>query len=98
MRASPEELRTSQAIWRGLDGAEKLEAIAGIAERMRSGEYADPAFVPLLENYLQKKLWKRPLRPKAHPPPSQRGNRKAQAKAEFLARARRDSEVAKGRI
>jgi hypothetical protein len=92
MRASAEELKRLQSAWIGLDEEQKQAAVEGIAQRVQSGEYSDPAFVPLLENYVRKRLWTRPLRPKAHPPP-QRLDRKAQARAEFLARLQRDAEV-----
>lgn len=80
MRASDDEFRNvGEDLWPPLDYEQKRLAIDGVKLRVASGEYADPAFVPLLENYVKKRLWTRP--PRAAP--SRGMDRKAAANKDF---------------
>jgi len=64
MRASPAELaQLWRRIWRKMSLQERQEAIDGIDERVKSGEYADPAWSPTFAMYLRETRWERPLRP-----------------------------------
>lgn len=48
--------------WFRLDFEQKLCAIKGLHLRKQCGEYDDPGFRPLPQNYLSKRMWERPLR------------------------------------
>lgn len=63
--AGEDDWRQAKAAWKPLDFEQKLQAIAGLQER--NDEYQDPAFRPLPQNYLAKRLWTRPVRPKPKP-------------------------------
>jgi hypothetical protein len=50
--------------WGMLDFSQKLAAIAGLRSRKECGEFSDPAWIPLPQNYIEKRTWLRPLRDK----------------------------------
>jgi hypothetical protein len=62
INASPEDWAAARAAWSELDTAEQLSAVKGVTDRFERGEYDDPTFIPLPQNYLRKKLWMRPVR------------------------------------
>jgi hypothetical protein len=41
---------------------EQLEAIQGLIDRQAAGEFSDPTFIPLPQNYLKKRMWERAIR------------------------------------
>lgn len=60
--ASEVDLAVARREWDQLDFNEKQAALMGLAARVEAGEYSDPAFRPLPQSYLKKKIWQRPVR------------------------------------
>jgi hypothetical protein len=52
----------ARKIWARLDIQERLSAVEGIRIRFEQGEYDDPSFIPLPQNYLANQSWMRPVR------------------------------------
>lgn len=48
--------------WNRLDFEQKTLAVKGLRERKVAGEFTDPAYRPLPQNYLKKRTWQRPVR------------------------------------
>ena len=99
LRASPAELdRLHGGTWQPLPAEQKQAALNGIAKRVESGEYADPAWVPTLGTYLRETRWDRPLRPKPRPSESTALSRagptskREQGVADFRRRLHREME------
>lgn len=63
---APDDWSASRVIWSQMEIAEQLAAVAGVKERFYLGEYdlKETKWIPLPQNYLQKKLWMRPIRGK----------------------------------
>jgi hypothetical protein len=61
--AEIEQLRTSDN-WQKLSAEDRQAAVDGIQQRIETGEFADPAWVPTFAVYLRQRRWERPLRPK----------------------------------
>lgn len=59
-----DEIPWFREIWKKLPMQKQLAAVAGISARIESGEYDDPRFRPLAINYLEKRIWERPIRSK----------------------------------
>lgn len=59
---SAKDLAISRDVWKRLDYEQKLKAIKGLYERRDAGEFLDPAFRPLPQNYLDR-VFERPVRP-----------------------------------
>lgn len=86
MLASDEEFRiVEETLWPRLEWEQKRLAIDGVKLRVESGEYGDPAFVPLLDRYVRKRLWTRP--PRAAP--SRSNDAKASGSRDFDERVMR---------
>jgi hypothetical protein len=64
INAAPDDWAASRVAWSRLDTAEQLAAVAGVRERFYLGEYdvKETKWIPLPQNYLQKKYWLRPIR------------------------------------
>lgn len=59
--SAPSDLAVARFIWKTLDFEQRQQAIAGLIARRDCHEWSD-GYKPLPQNYLGKKLWKRPLR------------------------------------
>jgi hypothetical protein len=64
VNAAPDDWRDARSTWNILPLPERLAAVKGVHDRFEQGEYDDPKFIPLPQNYLRKKLWMRPVRPR----------------------------------
>lgn len=64
--AAPDDWAASRAVWSRLDTAEQMAAVKGVEERFYLGEYdpKEPKWIPLPQNYLERKYWMRPIRGK----------------------------------
>jgi hypothetical protein len=62
MAKPPADERSIAVQWRSLSSDDQELAIHGIRSRIESGEYSDPAYVPSLARYLQKRGWQRAVR------------------------------------
>lgn len=60
--ASEVDLDEARIQWKRLDFQQKIDAVQGLRQRIAAGELDDPAYRPLPQNYLEKKLWQRPVR------------------------------------
>ena len=90
MRASVTELaQLRDEVWRGMTVPERLDAALGMRNRVESGEYADPAWVPTVSVYLRQKRWHRPLRPRPRAGPV---SKREQGIADFRRRMAREME------
>jgi hypothetical protein len=67
INAAPDDWTEARSTWNMLELAEQLRAVQGVTDRFEQGEYDDPKFVHLPQNYLRKKLWMRPVRPRKKP-------------------------------
>ena len=70
INASPEDWALSRKEWAKLDTAEQIAAVQGVNARFEQGEYDEPRYIPLPQNYLAKKTWMRPVRGRARYPAS----------------------------
>lgn len=61
---APNDWVLARSTWNVLDLEEQLAAVRGIEDRFEQGEYDDPKYIALPQNYLMKKLWMRPIRPR----------------------------------
>lgn len=68
--ASETDIQSAKFEWRSLDLEQKRLAIKGLHDRLVAGEFSDPAFRPLPQNYLKKRLWQRPVRASPRTAPS----------------------------
>ncbi len=68
--ASEMDLAAAKMEWKQLDPDQKRAALKGLNDRHAAGEFADPAFRPLPQNYLKKRLWQRPVRVSAQAAPT----------------------------
>lgn len=64
---SEADMNAAKIKWQVLDFEAKLAATKGLTDRKACGEFDDPAFRPLPQNYLEKRQWERPLRKKSTP-------------------------------
>jgi len=64
VNAAPGDWALARFTWNILDTPEQLAAVKGVHDRFEQGEYDDPRFIPLPQNYLKGKLWMRPVRPR----------------------------------
>ena len=64
INAAPDDWTEARSTWNILSAEERLRAVQGVTDRFEQGEYDDPKFIPLPQNYLRKKLWMRPVRPR----------------------------------
>lgn len=62
--ASEVDLEQARIQWKRLDFQQRIDAVQGLRQRITAGELDDPAYRPLPQNYLEKKLWQRPVRPR----------------------------------
>ena len=67
INAAPGDWSEARAAWSQLSMEEQLAAVKGVLDRFEQGEYDDPRFIQLPQNYLRKKLWMRPVRPRKAP-------------------------------
>ena len=67
INAAPDDWTEARSTWNILSAEERLRAVQGVTDRFEQGEYDDPKFIPLPQNYLRKKLWMRPVRPRKKP-------------------------------
>jgi hypothetical protein len=77
--ASGVDWKIAKSIWRLLEFDQKLEAVHCL--KTRKEEFSDPAFLPCPQNYLSKRMWQRPIRPKPQP----KANGSAKGLAEGIA-------------
>lgn len=56
--------------WVKLDFEQRVLALRGLADRKREGEFDDPKYRPLVQNYLEKRIWYRAIRPRARDSPA----------------------------
>ncbi len=68
--ASETDVQQARFEWRNLDPDQKRAALTGLRTRQAAGEFSDPAFRPLPQNYLKKRLWQRPIRASPRGAPS----------------------------
>ena len=59
---SPSDIEASYRQWVKVDAAERPKTIQGLLDRLAAGEYTDPTFRPLPQNYLKKQTWLRAVR------------------------------------
>ncbi len=59
--ASRVDWDNAKLIWLRLSQSDRMEAIEGLRAR-KASEYADPAFRPRPDRYLEKRVWERPVR------------------------------------
>ncbi len=64
INAAPDDWAQARSTWNVLALSDQLAAVKGIESRFEQGEYDDPKYIPLPQNYLKKKLWMRPVRPR----------------------------------
>ena len=64
INAAPDDWTEARSTWNILTAEERVRAVQGVMDRFEQGEYDDPKFIPLPQNYLRKKLWMRPVRPR----------------------------------
>jgi len=66
INAAPDDWSGARAAWLELDTAQQLAAVKGVHDRFEQGEYdpKEPKWIHLPQNYLRKKLWMRPVRPR----------------------------------
>ncbi len=60
---SSHDLTEARRIWSALSMDDKLRAVEGLRARVACGEYSDPSFRPLPQNYLRKRIFERDPRP-----------------------------------
>jgi len=58
------DLAMARNLWKYLDRDQKAKALEGLYARRECGEFAQPEFRPLPQNYLMSRTWERPLRTK----------------------------------
>lgn len=61
---SSADMALCRSMWKLRDPDQRRLAVEGLYKRRECGEYSDPAYLPLPQNYLGKNLWERPLRVK----------------------------------
>ncbi len=71
--ASEVDRQAAKWEWGRLDFGQKLEAMKGLKDRVAAGEFSDPAFRPLPQNYLKNRIWQRPIKVSGKPKPSMDG-------------------------
>jgi hypothetical protein len=59
---APNDWVLARSTWNVLELGEQLAAVKGIEERFELGEYDDPKYISLPQNYLKHKTWMRPVR------------------------------------
>ena len=62
---SSSDLGAMYKVWCGLSPGDRDAAIQGIVDRAAAGEFSDPRYCPLPQNYLQKRIWERAVRKSA---------------------------------
>lgn len=64
INAAPDDWAASRAVWSRLTTEEQIAAVKGVRERFYLGEYdaKEPKWIPLPQNYLDRKYWLRPIR------------------------------------
>ena len=67
INAAPKDWAAARVIWSKLGINAQLAAVKGVTDRFDQGEYEDPRFIPLPQNYLRDELWMRSVRPKKKP-------------------------------
>jgi hypothetical protein len=65
--ASGADVTFARIEWGRLDLEQRLAAVRGLHLRKQCGEFDDPGYRPLPQNYLSKRIWDRPLRIKQTP-------------------------------
>jgi len=64
LTASETDMDAARFEWNRLDFQQKIDAVRGLSERIAAGEFSDPAFRPLPQNYLKRRIWQRVVREK----------------------------------
>jgi hypothetical protein len=67
INAAPKDWAAARVIWSKMGINAQLAAVKGVTDRFDQGEYEDPRFIPLPQNYLRDELWMRSVRPKKKP-------------------------------
>ncbi len=60
--ASEVDWEAAREEWKRLEIAVRLAAVQGLKDRVAAGEWSDPAFRPLPQNYLKNRIWQRPIK------------------------------------
>jgi len=71
MHGSETDWQKARWEWKRLDVGQRLDAVTGLYRRKQAGEYDDPGFIPLPQNYLKNRMWQRPIRIKARDSPKE---------------------------
>lgn len=70
LSGSSSDLTAAGFEWRRLNFQQKLDAVQGIRDRVAAGEFSDPGFRPLPQNYLKNRIWQREVRVRRQEPKS----------------------------
>ena len=84
LSCSGADIEAARQLWQTLTTEDRMAAAQGLYARKQSGEWDDPTFRPLPDNYIRKRIWLRELRPRAGP-----GTTETKANREFRERAER---------